>query len=1574
MAIDLTGISNENEFYTHHYLSAILEGDIKEVLRQWSQRESEDSKNRPPHALLRGISRDYFSCRSQMEKERKPEIRLEQQRDFMTQLLSALGYTWSPHIKTLDDGTPIFLMTEITRAKGAPELWVVEVLDPQLESTDPLALTLCACQCPSDSTHLGQVEWTLEEIVTKLIFGSAEPPRWVILVSDAQMVLIDRSKWNEKRLLRFDLSVILGRREESTLKAMAVLLHRESVCPDEGIPLLDTLDENSHKHAFAVSEDLKYALREAIELIGNEAVWYLNEKLHEKIYGREMADKLSLECLRYMYRLLFLFYIEARPELGYAPMKADAYREGYSLETLRDLELVQLTTEESRNGYYLHESIHLLFRMVYEGWPPKELDQLALLEQEKPIHGSFQMPPLRSHLFDPTQTPILSRARMRNHVLQRVIELMSLTRPKKGTRHRRGRVSYAQLGINQLGAVYEALLSYRGFFAEVDLYEVKPAKQEYNPLEIAYFVKKEALPSYTDAEKVFDEHGELVMHPRGRFVYRLAGRDRQKSASYYTPEVLTQCLVKYALKELLAGKSADEILHLTICEPAMGSAAFLNEAVSQLSEAYLQRKQMETGLIIPHEKYTHEKQRVKMFLADNNVFGVDLNPVAKELAEVSLWLNTIHAGAFVPWFGMQLVCGNSLVGARRQVFPESLLVATKRGAQTWLDATPARVPPGQDRPKGSVYHFLLPDRGMAAYQDKVITELAKSEMVAIKGWKKDFIQSLTPSQVKKLQKLSDAADRLWQTHTQKLRSLRNQTSDKLAVFGQPELQNRQKPTTTEWKDRKYQELLAQNTRWSSPYRRLKMAMDYWCALWFWPIEKADLLPGREEFLLEMMLLLEGNVIDVQLGTGEMGSLFPDSLAADEAKKLVEDHGFVDVDRLAKEMPRLQLVQELADRYRFLHWELEFADIFTNRGGFDLVLGNPPWIKVEWNEGGVMGDVEPLFVLRGDSASKLARMRQETLEKYDLLGGYLAAFEDAEGTQNFLNAQQNYPLLKGSQSNLYKCFLPQAWMVGRKDGVSGFVHPEGIYDDPKGGGFRLESFPRLRSHFQFQNELILFSDVDHHAKFSINIYGQPKIIQFSHLANLYAPKTVDVSFKHDGRSPVPGIKNDQNKWNVQGHARRIVHVTEKELALFAKLYDDEGTPPLQARLPALHSEELMAVLEKFAAQPRRLGDLEGEYFSTVMWDETNAVKKDHTIRRETRFPDSPSEWILSGPHFYVGTPFNKTPRRVCTANGHYDNIDLTFIPDDYLPRTNYVPDVDMAEYQCRTPTVPWNGEAVTGFYRAAARRGLSQSGERTLVAEIMIPGVGHIDGVLSVTLQKVQIVPIIVSSWCSLPFDFFVKSTGKSDFRNELAKQLPMLSSDLSEIPFMIVRCLILNCITTHYADLWSECWNLAFQQDRWAKNDPRLDNAFFTQLSPTWHRNCALRTEYTRRQALVEIDVLASMALGLTLEELQTIYRVQFPVMRQYEADTWYDAQGRIIFTNSKGLSDVGLSRAEWEKVKEMTTGTVEQTITDDTLPIGPHQRTITYHAPFDKCDREKDYETMWAEFENRLKCGGSDR
>jgi type I restriction-modification system DNA methylase subunit len=200
----------------------------------------------------------------------------------------------------------------------------------------------------------------------------------------------------------------------------------------------------------------------------------------------------------------------------------------------------------------------------------------------------------------------------------------------------------------------------------------------------------------------------------------LAGRDREKSASYYTPHVLTECLVKYTLKELLKGIETDEILNLTICEPAMGSAAFINEAIDQLSEAYLSRKQRETGIIISQDEYITEKQRVKMHIADHNVYGVDLNPIAVELAEVSLWLNTIHKGAHVPWFGLQLKCGNSLIGARRQFFYRSQVLETSK--RSYLKEIPKRFDWQGRAAANRIYHFLLPDKEMASFKNKVIKE------------------------------------------------------------------------------------------------------------------------------------------------------------------------------------------------------------------------------------------------------------------------------------------------------------------------------------------------------------------------------------------------------------------------------------------------------------------------------------------------------------------------------------------------------------------------------------------------------------------------------------------------------------------------------------------------------------------------------------------------------------------------------------------------------------------------------------------------------------------------------------
>ena len=162
----------------------------------------------------------------------------------------------------------------------------------------------------------------------------------------------------------------------TTLQAMVVLLHKDSLCPEDGSILLDELNEQSQKNAAGVSQDLKYALRECIELLGNEVLHDMRTR--QKINLEEHpvdAGQLTLECLRYMYRMLFILFIEARPELGYAPIRELSYLKGYSLESLRDIaDAVRDDVDEVGDGYYLHETLAKLYDLIYNGYPETEAE------------------------------------------------------------------------------------------------------------------------------------------------------------------------------------------------------------------------------------------------------------------------------------------------------------------------------------------------------------------------------------------------------------------------------------------------------------------------------------------------------------------------------------------------------------------------------------------------------------------------------------------------------------------------------------------------------------------------------------------------------------------------------------------------------------------------------------------------------------------------------------------------------------------------------------------------------------------------------------------------------------------------------------------------------------------------------------------------------------------------------------------------------------------------------------------------------------------------------------------------
>ncbi|MCY4233526.1 MAG: hypothetical protein OXE59_07290 [Bacteroidetes bacterium] len=1526
----------------------------------------------PPHFLNdKPLGRHYLSSKNQFSGASWLD-RQEIQRSWTSRLLQILGYERAPHQIELDPHNSVSLLGKF-KSFNEPYLWILEAVDYYDTGYEPLSLV---------SSSKGTK--TFHKVVHEIFFGGADhieaPPRWILVTGLETWILVERDKWGDQRMLRFNWDELYRQFPTiETWKLLTMLLHQYSLCPEDKPPFHEEIQEEALNHASGVSGSLKYALRESIELLGNEWVTSQRNKGYTWANIHRKAEDLTLECLYYMYRLLFLFNVEARPELGYLPMDAVAYRNGYSLEKLRELEMISLDENGSADGTFFHDSIMMLFKMVYEGHD-EGLSQTDIYKSG--IH-TFEISPLKCDLFDPEKTPLLNTVKIPNRTWQKIVQMMSLEheefRKKKNKKKRggRGRISYRHLTVNHLGAVYEALLSYNGFIAKEDLYEVKVAGESPDILDPAYFVNEEALNEhYNMDERVFNKDGTLKKYPNGSFIYRLTGRAREESASYYTPESLTQLITEFTLKEVLEGKSADEILELTVCEPAMGSAAFLNEAITQLAEAYMQRRTKELGKVLDPEHYSKELQRVKMYIADNNVYGIDLNPTAVKLGEISIWLNTLVPGGFVPWFGNQLKCGNSLVGAWSRVYTKRQIANKK-----WWENVPVDVPLSGSRPDDAIYHFLLGDAGMANYKGKVIKSLAEDEINQINEWRKSFIKPHDEGEIHQLLHISSIIDTLWEEHVSDLLRLEELTTDLFDVYpkydgtGENTIDSTSHTNTREKEDW-FRKILNPEDENTSAYQKLKLVMDYWCALWYWPIDKADHLPHRSEFLSDLTAILSGKEDAVE------HNMFTDTLERDTL-------GFIDMNSLILNRPRLQIVKNLSDKYHFHHWLLEYADIFKMRGGFDIVLGNPPWLKPSFVEKNIIGEKDPYCIIKKLSASAVNNLRKTWLPKSSHTEHYISLYSSATGQLDFFNAIQNYPLLKGMQANLYKPFICMSWSISNRSnldynhsGTVGLLHPDSIYDDGKGQKLRRELYPRLRWRLQFENVLKLFEEVDSRVKFSVNIYGAPRQeIMFNSMANLYSPVTVKKAINHDGFGPVPGIKTNQDEWEISGHKHRIIPTTEGDLRIYSDLYNEAETPTQEACLPFIHSRQLVDVLNKLSQTPMRMRNL--VYKITGMWHESNA-QKDGTMLRDTQFIENPREWILSGPHIFVGNPFFQTPNEGCKTNSDYIRLDLTELPFNYLPRTNYIPACNDEEYTIRTPTTPW-GTMMTDEFRVVMRGMIGASSERTLIAALLPPSAGHSHGLLTVGGRYSIDVLLILINTFSIITDMILKISGKGYVNVSNFDAFPFVQT-----PYVaILRALRLSCMTEHYSEIWNKHF-IPPQSDKilhalnWSKCDQRLKDESFENLTSYWSWGGALRTDYARRQALLEIDVLHAQALGLTLDDLLTLYRIQFPILQSYERDTWYDTRGRTVFSKKNGESPVprnkttkksafGIqtpTRSEtniplgWNDIKDLKEGVVTYTFMDDTMPGGPRERTIEFHAPFDKCDREEDYRQAWAFFE----------
>ena len=490
------------------------------------------------------------------------------------------------------------------------------------------------------------------------LFVADDGPQFALVLAGELALITERERWPEGRYLAVNLQLVGERNDDKRsgeIDHALTCMAADSLAPDaEGNLWWSTVIDESIKHTVGVSEDLREGVRLSIEIIANEVVTRRAEQ-HLPPLPPEQAQPLARQSLRFLYRILFLLYAEAAPELGVLPVGDPTYERGYSLDRLRELTLTELMTPRGRSGTHLYDSLHVLFELVEHGHDGSGDDPAAA--------EGLTFRSLRADLFKPEATAHIDETKLGNAALQQVFRHLLLSKEVKG--RDRGFISYAQLGINQLGAVYEGLMSYTGFFAAEDLYEVAKNGDASKGSWVVPATRIGGI-SKNDFVRAVDEdtkESKPVVHRRGTFVYRLAGRERQQSASYYSPEVLTRFVVGQALAELLDqdGKrtTARDILELTVCEPALGSGAFAVEAVRQLAEEYLSRRQDERGERIDPDRYPTELQRVKAYIALHQVYGVDLNATAVEFAEISLWLATMGEGLAAPWFGLHLRRGNS---------------------------------------------------------------------------------------------------------------------------------------------------------------------------------------------------------------------------------------------------------------------------------------------------------------------------------------------------------------------------------------------------------------------------------------------------------------------------------------------------------------------------------------------------------------------------------------------------------------------------------------------------------------------------------------------------------------------------------------------------------------------------------------------------------------------------------------------------------------------------------------------------------------------------------------------------
>lgn len=505
---------------------------------------------------------------------------------------------------------------------------------------------------PLDTRGSGEHERDFENPSYQIhVYLQETPAQWAVLT--------DGKKWRlyygptSHRLDSYyevDLPTILENGDLEDFKYFYLFFRHEAFLEDgSGDCFLDDVYDESNVFAQELGEDLQDNIYEAIKVLSEGFLQYPENDLEE-----DDLDLIHDSSLIYLYRLIFVLYAEAEGR-ELLDTSNEIYEQSYSLNSLK-----QEVAEELDSG-----------DPKYRGWQDNlqsRLDELfTLIDKGSKSRGipeeDLYIPAYNGGLFrtDPDEDDSAEARFLANHdvgdaYLAKVVEL--LTRSKNSNGGGKIFVDYSSLDVRHLGSIYEGLLEYQLNVADEPL-------------------------ALDDGEYVSADEGDDVVVQEGEVYLTTGSGERKATGSYYTPEYVVEYIVENTLEPLvddirmdLAGRSArgedrgfaeefaERVFDLKILDPAMGSGHFLTSAIDYLAREIIdaqERQAAQQGIETVDED--HDINWARRQVAQRCIYGVDLNPLAVELAKVSLWLRTLAAEQPLAFLDHHLKTGNSLVGS-----------------------------------------------------------------------------------------------------------------------------------------------------------------------------------------------------------------------------------------------------------------------------------------------------------------------------------------------------------------------------------------------------------------------------------------------------------------------------------------------------------------------------------------------------------------------------------------------------------------------------------------------------------------------------------------------------------------------------------------------------------------------------------------------------------------------------------------------------------------------------------------------------------------------------------------------